>query len=138
MALLRSLPIPPRLLEEKLLPVRVKISECIYTLRPLFYCLMISLHEDTSFRPVIFSMVADAIALLLRLGYEQRTIPEIEELKQRNKNLVFAYFFRNPIYSKFTKPKLIEPILNRLIRWEFLKSIIISSIDFKATFSLSM
>lgn len=138
MALLRSLPIPNRLLVEKPMPIRVKVSECIYVLRPLFYCMMISLHDETSFKPLVFSLVADAVSFLLRVGYERRSIPESEELKQRSKNLLWAYLFRKPFYTAFTKPKIIEPLLNRLVKWEFLKNIIISSLDFKSTYSLSM
>ena len=100
--------------------------------------MMISLYEEKSFKPVVFSMVADAVILLLRLGYERRSIPEIEELKQRNKSLVFSYLFRNPIYTSFTRAKIIEPLLTRMIKWDGLRNIILSSIDFKSIYSMTM
>ena len=135
---LRSLPIPGRLQMEPAVPVRMKISECVSIFRPLVYCLFMCMYDEKSFKPTIVSMALDALVLLLRMNYKRRNIPEIEELRSRNRELWYVYLFRKPIYSQFFKPKLMEPLIRRVIKWESLANLVIQSIDFRTSYSLTM
>ena len=136
--LLRSLPIPQRLELKQEIPTRLKISECLHIFRPLFYCLLLSVHEQQSLRPMICSIAIDAAILLLRLNYKRSSLPESEELRTRNRELWYVYLFRRPFYTQVFRPKILEPAVKKLIRWETISNLILQSIDFRTSYSLTM
>lgn len=138
MSLLKSLPIPQRLLMEKMLSPRIKISECLYILRPLFYCMMLSLYDEHSYKPLIFSLIVDLSILLLKIGFKYRSIPEIEELRARRSGLLFLYLFRKPFYTDFTRPRLIDPILKRLVPFESIRNLVMQAVDYRSSMSQVM
>lgn len=135
---LKSLPIPERLQVDPPMPAIMKVSECLYILRPLFYCLFVTLCEETSYLPVGVSAGIDALSVILRMGYKRRSVPEIEELKSRNRELLTIYLFRKPIYTNFTRPRIIEPLVRKFIKWETIANMILQTIDFRTSYSLTL
>lgn len=100
--------------------------------------MMLSLYDEKSYKPLIFSLVVDAAVLLLKIGFKYRSIPEIEELRARRSGLIFMYLFRKPLYTDFTKPRLIEPILKKMMPIETIRNLIIQALDYRSSMSQVM
>jgi len=123
----------------KSMPTRVKIGEILRTFRPVIHALAILLQGKPRFRTLLASVLVDLAVLALQAGYVGKDKVEREEFKRRKIQLLYIYFFRRPVYELITRPLIIEPLLSKLVRIDFLKNIILQAIDFRSgSFAFSL
>lgn len=139
-----NLPIPENVIiggiNNKKTRLRVLIGEILNLLRPLIYCFTMIIFGVDSYKPYFISLAIDIIRLLLHRKVELHDPKEAQELKSRKINLLINYLIRNPVYGKILKPRIIEPLLQKIFpgRLSFLRTIALYFIEFRCSLSLLM
>jgi hypothetical protein len=80
----------------------------------------------------------DVMALLLVLGFQGNSIEERDKLRRENWSAFTSYMFRNPVWKTIIRPYIVVPLLNKIVRIEMLKNLILQALDFKSSFALSL
>jgi len=84
------------------------VVEIIYILRPLLYALSIipsSRQRGVTFRPIIVSLLVEALLLSMRKPVSHNLTLERREHARRDRELLW-YLFRGAVWQQFSKPKL--------------------------------
>ena len=96
--------------------IKIWLGEVLYIFRPVLYCFSLLFFRYSSYKPYFISMVFDILRLILQRNITFHWKIERNEFTKRNYDLLFNYLFRNPIYSKIIKGKILNPFFNKIFR----------------------
>ena len=114
---------------------KVMVSEMLHILRPVFYLQFVKLKGTESYKPFFFSQCVDILCLFLLKDFEVESETELAEYNKRKKNLLVNYLQRRPFYQFIIRPRLLEPLLKKVIPFEFVRGIIVQAIDYRCCYS---
>lgn len=123
--IIKTIPIPKHLTKNNSIPMRVKLAEVIRIVRPLIHAIAILIQGKPNFKSLFFSLAVDLIVLTLQFGYAGRDKVEALELRSRKLQMCYQYLFKKPLYDLFTRPLIIEPLINRLVPVEFIRTLLL-------------
>lgn len=135
---LKTLPLSPSQFIPLATPARVKISRIIRVVRPIIHCMALITQDQPKWGTLLVSVVMDVISLCLRLGFQGNSMEEREKLRKENWSMFTSYIFREPLWSNFFRPYIVVPILNKIVRIEFMRNLILQAMDFKSCFSMTL
>ncbi|KAF8585528.1 peroxisomal membrane protein PEX16 [Ramaria rubella] len=81
------------------------LAEGLYILRPFLYVIALACDSDSA-RPLVLSLAVDLSSRYLRRMPPPSSTLERAEYARRDRDLLW-YFFRGPIWSSYTRPKLV-------------------------------
>ena len=96
--------------------VKIWLGELIYIFRPILYCFSLLFFKYSSYKPYFISLFLDIFRMILQRNIRFHWKEERNEFAKRNYDLIFNYCFRNPIYNKLIKGKLLNPFLSKIFR----------------------
>jgi len=96
---------PPTSLVRPLASAKDWMAEAVHILRPLVYVIALSRNSQTV-RPIAMSLALDLSSRYLRRLPPPSSTLERAEYARRDRDLLW-YFFRGPIWSSYTRPKLV-------------------------------
>ncbi|TFK77135.1 peroxisome membrane protein [Pluteus cervinus] len=95
---------PPVTLISPLASPQDWVSEVLYTLRPLVYCVLYASDRNTK-RPLVAILLLELLSRTLRRAPPPSAILECSEYAHRDRD-VFWYLLRGSIWQHFSRPKL--------------------------------
>ena len=92
-----------------------------------------------SYKPWVTALAIDLARWLVQSQMGVRDSLEVAELSQRKRDMVSKAVFRPPFFGRVFKPRVVEPILNRLMssdRW--LYRIIMYILEMRSSITLTV
>jgi len=68
--------------------------------------------------------------------FEPENEQEQAEHNKRKRALFANYLLRRPLYQNIIKPKILEPLLKKIVPFEFVRSGILNIIDYNVCYSV--
>ena len=114
-------------------------GEMIYLLRPLVYMVALWVYGHNSYKSWVISLVVDLLRIVLQRDMKVRDVNEKNEVDGRNRTMVMKMIFRNPFYESIFKPKIVVPLLGKLLKSDgWPTKIIMSILEMRASVSLTI
>ena len=133
-----NLPIPAQFSMRHITSLQT-FGELIYLLRPLVYIVTLWVYGPHSYKSWIISLLLDLIRIFLHRDMKVRDVNEKAELDGRNRTMVMKMIFRNPFYESIFKPKIVVPLLDKILKKDgWPTRIIMSLLEMRSSVSLTI
>lgn len=137
-ALQSLLPLSKRFKAKGLSYVEI-FGELLYIIRPLAYIIVLKLCGTKSYKAWATALVIDVVRWLIQSKMAVRSPEELAELSKRKSEMISKACFRPPFYTNIFKSKIVEPILNRLMKCDrWIYRIIMYILEMKSSITLTI